>query len=286
MMLSIFVLPKSQLRKANSEIALVGDSTINKAPGFTLVWSDEFNKDGFPDTTKWNFEKGFVRNSEAQWYQKENASCLDGYLVITGKKEHKKNLNYIAGSENWRTNREYIEYTSASLKQKKEFAFKYGRVIIRAKIIASQGLWPAIWTVGVSGNWPYNGECDIMEYYKGGLHANFAHGSLNPNKPVWNSVFKKMETFDNSKWDEDFHVWRLDWNKDSMEIYVDDLLLNSIKLSETHNLTNGINPFRQAHYLRLNLALGGDSGGSLSETHLPSQYLIDYVRVYQYTLNE
>ncbi|WP_237739843.1 glycoside hydrolase family 16 protein [Pedobacter arcticus] len=274
-------MPKSQPRNVSNKVIVRSDSAELKAKDFTLIWSDEFDKDGSPDTTSWSFEKGFVRNTEAQWYQQENATCLDGNLVISAKKERKANPEYVLDSKNWRYNRKYIEYTSASLKQKKTFAFKYGRVLVRAKIIASQGLWPAIWTLGVSGIWPYNGECDIMEYYKGGLHANFAHGSLNPEKPIWNGAFKKMESFDNTNWDQDFHIWRLDWCQESMEIYVDDLLLNSVKLSEMHNLTNGSNPFQQPHYLLLNLALGGDNGGDLSKTHFPSKYLVDYVRVYQ-----
>lgn len=41
-----------------------------------LVWSDEFNYTGLPDSTKWNYEEGFVRNNESQYYtkaRKENA---------------------------------------------------------------------------------------------------------------------------------------------------------------------------------------------------------------------
>lgn len=38
---------------------------------YELVWHDEFDKDGRPDPAKWNYEHGFVRNKEAQWYQPE-----------------------------------------------------------------------------------------------------------------------------------------------------------------------------------------------------------------------
>ena len=31
---------------------------------YQLVWSDEFNRDGRPDTSKWHYEQGFVRNHE------------------------------------------------------------------------------------------------------------------------------------------------------------------------------------------------------------------------------
>jgi hypothetical protein len=33
-----------------------------------LVWSDEFNYNGYPDSTKWDYEVGFVRNKEPQYY--------------------------------------------------------------------------------------------------------------------------------------------------------------------------------------------------------------------------
>ncbi|WP_240743148.1 glycoside hydrolase family 16 protein [Ilyomonas limi] len=65
---------------------------------YTLVWSDEFNNNGVPDTSNWTYERGFVRNEEAQWYQPENAYCKGGYLIIEARKEQKTNPNYVAGS--------------------------------------------------------------------------------------------------------------------------------------------------------------------------------------------
>jgi len=38
------------------------------SPSYQLVWSDEFNTDGVPDSSQWVFETGFKRNEEAQWY--------------------------------------------------------------------------------------------------------------------------------------------------------------------------------------------------------------------------
>ena len=83
-----------------------------------LVWSDEFNTDGLPDTTVWSYDNGFARNEEAQWYQKGNAYCKDGKLIIEARKEKgRKNPWYEAGSNDWRKKREFIEYTSyASLR--------------------------------------------------------------------------------------------------------------------------------------------------------------------------
>ena len=248
---------------------------------YRLVWSDEFNQNGSPDTSKWRFEQGFVRNNEAQWYQAENAVCRDGYLVITGRKEQKANPNYIAGSNNWKTNQPAIQYTSASVVMKKAHAFQYGKVEVRAKIDAQTGLWPAIWTLGVSGEWPSNGEVDIMEYYDDKILANYAVAAVKAFTAIWDTATLKVDALGGKAWADQFHIWTLEWDEQQMQIFVDNRLLNTIDLNTTINKSDGRNPFRQPHYLLLNLALGGNRGGSLEKTKLPSEYLIDYVRVYQ-----
>ena len=81
-----------------------------------LVWSDEFNTDGALDSSVWNFEQGYARNEEAQWYQSDNAICKDGLLIIEARKEEsRKNPLYVSGSNDWRKKREFIGYTSSSL---------------------------------------------------------------------------------------------------------------------------------------------------------------------------
>src|SRR5690606_25825108 len=133
--------------------------------GYQLVWADEFNNEGFPNPEFWSHENGFQRNNEMQWYQSENAAVSDGYLVIEGKREKVKNTSYDPASKDWRKNREIAEYTSSSINTSGKFEFQYGVVEVRAKIDTSSGMWPAIWTLGVTKPWPANGEIDIMEYY-------------------------------------------------------------------------------------------------------------------------
>ena len=249
--------------------------------GYELVWFDEFNTEGAPDPNKWTFERGFVRNEELQWYQSENAICVDGHLVITGKKELKLNPDYIQGSTNWKTKRAFIDYTSASVRMQKAHAFQYGKVEVRAKIDAQTGLWPAIWTLGISGEWPSNGEVDIMEYYENKILANFAFADTARYAAIWDGASKPVVDFGGDAWARAFHVWTLEWDVNAMRILIDGVLLNEIDLDKTINKSNGKNPFRQPHYLLLNLAMGGNRGGSLVNTVLPSTYMIDYVRIYQ-----
>src|SRR5689334_17447340 len=82
---------------------------------YKLIWSDEFDKEGAPDTTKWNYEKGFVRNEELQWYQPENARCKNGMLIIEARKEAKPNPVYEPGNTDWRKKRDSIRYTSSCM---------------------------------------------------------------------------------------------------------------------------------------------------------------------------
>lgn len=255
---------------------------VPPAPNYqTLIWSDEFDTDGPPDSLKWRFESGFVRNEEAQWYQANNAVCKNGFLVITGRKERRPNPGYMPGSQDWKINRPLIEYTSASVVMRREHAFRYGKLEVRAMIDAQTGLWPAIWTLGIAGEWPSNGEVDVMEYYDDRVLANFAYAGAQRFAAIWDGASKPLTELGGAAWANRFHTWELIWNEKEMQILVDGFLLNTTDINKSVNLTDGRNPFRQPHYVLLNLALGGQRGGSLAETRLPSEYQIDYVRIYQ-----
>lgn len=257
--------------------------TNTPADDLQLVWADEFEIDGAPDPMNWTYERGFARNRELQWYQRQNAYCQGGRLVIEGRRERRENPNYEAGSRNWKTQRKFAEYTSASLTTRGLQSWKYGRFEVKAKITAQPGLWPAIWFLGVEGEWPSNGEIDLMEYYDGNILANACWGTRQRWNAKWDSVKKPVDSFGDPKWDERFHVWRMDWDSDSLKLYVDDRLLNTIDVRKTLNPTDRgpKNPFRQPHYLLLNLAIGGANGGDPAGTTFPTRYEIEYVRVYQ-----
>ncbi|ALI98364.1 glycoside hydrolase family 16 protein [Rufibacter tibetensis] len=252
--------------------------------GYALVWHDEFNTKGKPDAASWDYEKGFVRNEELQWYQPENANLADGVLVIHGKREEVKNPFYEEGAKDWRRKREYAHYTAASINTRGKKEFQYGIIEVRARIDTSLGMWPAIWTLGVSKRWPANGEVDIMEYYRAdGKPAILANAAWADEqmKAVWDSEKIPFTHFleKDADWANKFHVWKMDWTEESIKLYLDDELLNQIDLTKTLN-ADGFNPFHQPHYILLNLAIGGN-GGDPSNTPFPKKYVVDYVRVYQ-----
>jgi len=254
-------------------------------PGYNLVWQDEFNYTGKPDTTNWIYEKGFVRNEELQWYQPDNANCSNGILLIEGKKEQVANPYYTAGSKDWRRNRQYAEYTSACIETRGLQQFGYGRFEIRARIDTGLGAWPAIWSLGIKGQWPSNGEVDIMEFYRVNnvptILANVAWGTAKQYVAKWNTQRTPLAHFleRDKDWPAKFHVWRMDWSKDSINLYLDDELLNTTLLSKTLNADSS-NPFIQPQYLLLNLALG-ENGGDPTRAKFPIKYEVDYVRYYK-----
>jgi len=252
--------------------------------GYELFWADEFNEDGKPDDNFWSYEKGFTRNEELQWYQEDNANVKDGLLVIEGRREKVKNNRYDPKSRDWRKNREYAEYTSSSINTRGKKEFQYGIIEVRAKIDTARGMWPAIWTLGVSKGWPANGEIDIMEYYLVNnqpyilANAAWAH----PNKrAAWDEAKIPFLEFleKDPEWPNKFHIWKMDWTEDYIRLYLDGELLNEVDLAETKN-QDGFNPFHQPHYILLNLALGSN-GGKPEKTKFPRTYEIDYVRIYQ-----
>jgi beta-glucanase (GH16 family) len=257
-------------------------SNSNPSTELKLVWSDEFNKDGRPDPNKWTYERGFVRNQELQWYQPENARCENGMLIIEGRRQRKENPRYRTDGRDWRQNREYAEYTSASLTTRRLHSWKFGRFEMRGRIDTRPGLWPAFWTLGIEGSWPSNGEIDIMEYYRGVLLANAAWATEKRWVPKWDDIKKPITEFKDPNWSEKFHIWKMDWDADSIKLYVDDMLLNEVDLTRTINEDKqGKNPFHQPHYIILNLAIGGKAGGDPSNTEFPAKFEVDYVRIYQ-----
>lgn len=255
-----------------------------------LVWSDEFTKEGRPDPETWNFEQGFVRNHEDQWYQEQNAWQQDGLLIIEARREQDlPNPIYQPNHRHWKHQRKTIDYTSACLTTQGKRTFLYGRLEVSARIPTASGAWPAIWTLGSGQPWPSCGEIDVMEFYRINaaphILANAAWGCDTPYQAVWNSRKVPFTHFTNRDphWAQRFHVWRMDWDEQSIRIYLDDELLNDIPLSSTVNGSIGKydNPFHHPQYILLNLALGGDNGGPIDNEALPLRYEIDYVRIYE-----
>jgi beta-glucanase (GH16 family) len=250
---------------------LQNTSSTLQAQDYHLIWSDEFNYEGYPDSIKWRFEEGFVRNKEAQYYttrRLDNARVKNGNLILEARKE-----GFKSG-----------EYTSASITTLNKQQFLYGRIEVRAKLPVGKGTWPAIWLLGTNINevkWPYCGEIDIMENVgydslkiHGNIHTKAYHHSINTNKG--NAILVE------NPW-ENYHVYAIEWHPDRIDFYCD-----TTKYFTFENDFKGDDetwPFNKPQYLLLNLAIGGSWGGQqgIDDSHFPHKFYIDYVRYYSIT---
>ncbi len=263
----------------------ITDSNGNR---MRLVWADEFNVPGLPDAGSWEYETGFVRNEELQYYttaRTENASVHDGCLVITGRREKWTNPNPVKNPDyNQIRSRKEADYTAASIYSRQ--GWTHGRIEVRAKLPYGRGLWPAIWMMGTNfpvDGWPRCGEIDILEYI--GVEPNLARSGLfmkngKADTPLhWNAYGQfplELPEFI-------FHVYAMEWNSQEVRFIIDNQVKQTIKRSEAEHQSGSPWPFDLPLYLILNLAVGGNLGGikGVDETVFPAAYQIDYVRVYQ-----
>lgn len=234
-----------------------------------LVWKDEFNYTGLPDSTKWNYDTGGHGwgNNELQYYTAKrlaNARVKKGRLIIEARKENWKNK----------------KYTSARLVTKGKGDWKYGRIEVKARLPATRGTWPAIWMLASTTNlvWPDDGEIDIMEHV--GFDKGNIHASIHCKKYYHSIGTQKTDSIHIADIAGTFHVYALEWNAESISMFVD-----GTKYFHFKNEHSGKDawPFSQPFHLLLNIAVGGNWGGQkgIDKNNWPQKMEIDYVKVFQ-----
>ncbi len=239
--------------------------------GYELVWCDEFDTNGIPDTNSWSYDVGGHGwgNNELQFYTKartENARVENGKLVIEARKEKMEGK----------------KYTSARLVSKGKADWKYGKFVIRAKVPQGKGVWPAIWMLPTkwdlgSGSWPDNGEIDIMEYV--GYAKDTIYGTIHCK--AYNHVqgTQKGKNIHIQGVENDFHDYILVWTENKIEVFVDDQKYFEFSKEEGWEKW----PFDKEFHLILNIAVGGNWGGKMGvdDKIFPQKMEIEYVKVYQ-----
>ena len=245
-----------------------------KPAGYKLVWADEFNKPGLPDRAKWDYDVGMNKtgwaNDELQYYAEgrlENTRVANGKLLITARKEKLSNAADFGGQA----------YTSGRLYTRGRFEFTYGFVEVRAKLPCGLGTWPAIWMLGTQGDWPEEGEIDIMEHTgkkKGEILGSLHTGAYNWPKNTQISAATRVDSACDA-----FHNYQLTWDADRMVIGVDNK--NYVQFANPKDGDHHKWPFSDPQYLILNVAIGGFLGGPVDNKMFPVTMEVDYVRVYQ-----
>lgn len=251
--------------------ASVDTSQVDSSQNKELVWADEFNYTGSPDTSKWDFERGYIRNKELQFYtdRKENVRVENGNLLIEAR-----NDSIQVGGETH-------PVSSSSIRTKGKAEWQYGKIEVRAKLPSSLGTWPAIWMLGTNIDevgWPDCGEIDIMEHV--GYDPHKIHANVHTKAYNHSIGTNKGQATEIRHPEEDFHVYAVDWNKEKIDFFIDE---EKVFTFENEGKGTAEWPFDQPFYLILNLAIGGAWGGEkgVDLSTLPQQYYIDYVRVYQ-----
>ncbi len=258
------------MKKISFILLFICLSVVAYTQKYVQVWGDEFNTPGLPDSTKWDWEVGKLRNNELQYYtykRSENARIQDTTLIIEARKE------YYQGAS----------YTSASLFSKFKGDWKYGKFEFSAKVPGGKGTWPAIWMMPTEdeyGGWPKSGEIDIMEYV--GMNPNNLY--FTTHYEGTNGMGHQSSGFNTSSISQPFNQFikfTLYWTPSRLEWWANDKKF--FTYTKPTNSTYKNWPFDKMFHLILNLAYGGDWGGQngVDDSKLPHKFYIDYVRVYQ-----
>lgn len=245
-----------------------------KGDEWELVWSDEFENTGLPDSSKWSYNIGNWGwgNKELQYYTEakvENAEVKDGKLFIRAIKDEKGN------------------WTSARLSTQGKSAFQYGKIEFMARVPSNRGLWSAGWLLGNDYedelSWPYCGEIDILECVGYEIDDESGNGINHATCHTPKYYFKKNNQIGNEIKVEDmsdsFHSYSIEWDSSSIRAYLDG----------EHYYTYDKNqdslewPFHKPQNIIVNLAVGGGWGGQkgIDPTFSEAEYILDYIRVYQ-----
>ncbi len=253
-----------------------GDCTAER-PGWTLVWSDEFDYDGLPDPARWGYEIGGHGwgNGEAQFYtdaRLENSSVdrESGRLTITARRE------------SWEGN----EYTSAKLNSSlgsgNPGSWIGALIEIRARLPAGRGTWPAFWMMpdDCAEGWPNCGEIDIMEhvgYDEGKIHGTIHTDTFNHMEGT--QIAENVVIPDATS---AYHVYSLQWSADRLQWSVDGAPYHTLDREPAWGFAEW--PFNdKPFHIKINIAVGGSWGGveGIDESVFPVTLEIDYVCVYQ-----
>ena len=157
---------------------------------------------------------------------------------------------------------------------------------MKAKLPKTGGTWPDIWTLpkqpGAYGNWPACGETDIMEHTANNygyvfktVHTGAYNHSIGTQKGSGIVLEDVTDTF---------HTYAIEWYPDHIDWYVDDIHI--FQFDNEYKTTDEW-PYDIPHHLILNIAIGGGLGGTINYNGVwPQQMIVDYVRVYDFKLNE
>lgn len=237
--------------------------------GERLILNEEFAGTdldaGVWNTCHWWDEGGctIATNDELEWYLPGQARVADGMLRLTAERRD------AIGADG-----EYFPYVSGMVstgppahQAPAKLAFTYGTVEVAFRAPLGAGLWPAVWMLPASES--SKPEIDIFEavgqrprtagmYFhpnpESGTVRSFHHHQLPPGEDL-----------------ADTHVVRLQWSPERLDFYFDG--------DKVWEVTGPQVP-DEPMYLVINLAVGGEDGGTPDPAVFPATFEIDYARIW------
>lgn len=196
-------------------------------------------------------------NGEAQYYHPNQVSVGNDLLHLRADLDP----SYTYGKP----------YLSGLVRTWQEWS--HGRFEVRAKLPHGQGFWPAIWLLPRHASWPAGGEIDIME-----ARGDLPYGMSSALHWGWdfNSRQYRSEWYESgANFQADFHDYAVEWEVGTVRFYVD-----GVEHMRLYEPDVGIPSTPKS--LILNLAVGGNYSGYPNQTTpFPSEFEVDYVRVWQ-----
>jgi beta-glucanase (GH16 family) len=239
--------------------------------GWSLAFSDEFDGTSL-STDKWHTclwwatdTCSIETNRELELYTRHNVEQTgNGRLNLQARRE---------SAVAWNGNT--YDYTSGMIStggrqgvKPPGFVFTYGYVEARVKVPAGQGLWPALWLLPADyGHPPEIDAMEILGHRPNQMHMSYHYEDPGGAHAKWGTSWTGPD------FSAGWHIFAVDWQPGALIWYVDGV--------ERARYTEASVTAEPA-YVLLNLAVGGAWPGSPnSATPFPSDYLVDYVRVWQ-----
>jgi len=226
-------------------------------PFTKLIYQQDFTTNAALDPYFWTYTTGpEAWNGEKQYYTAANVNVSNGTLNFVGKRQQMGTLNYSSG------------------KIVSRLAYKYGRYEVVAKVPKGKGTWPAFWLFDYTNNG--YGEIDVMEFV--GKIPNWLYSTVHfgTEDATLEHVSEELQI---AKAWAGYHTYTLDWTATNITIYIDGITV--LTMDPIVSRKNGITPLDKPMNVILNLALGGEWGGQISNYIFPSEFKVKSIKIWQ-----
>lgn len=235
-----------------------GDQPYGVSGNWVLKFADDFNGTSL-DTNKWepNWLAGNdttitkpINSNELSCYDPAQVSVVNGALKLSAVARSCKASNGTTYS-----------YASGMVTSRPHYTFNYGFMEARVWVDGSTTIknWPAFWADG-TGTWPTTGEIDVFEGLNGRPSWHYHYGST--SSPQQSGGYPSLSP--STGW----HIFAADWEPGVITFYYDGKNVGQVTSSVVNSQM----------FLILNY---GVSTTISPPVQVPSDFLVDYVRVWQ-----